>query len=94
MAGEKNLQSYFRGACDAAGILWRKIRFEGRRGCPDTLVAKNGKVMLVELKNPNRRGRLSKLQDRQITDLRAAGLDVRVVDSKEEIDVIVRELKR
>ncbi len=92
MAGEKNLQTYFRNTCEAAGILWRKIRFEGRRGCPDTLVAKNGKAVLVELKNPNRRGLLSKLQIRQIADLRAAGLDVRVVDSKEELDMIVKEL--
>ena len=91
MAGENLLQRYFKARCKEQSILWRKLSFEGRRGCPDTLIAKDGKIMLVEIKNPNRRGKLSELQKRQIGHLQNAGIDVRVVASKEEVDDVIRE---
>jgi hypothetical protein len=89
---EKGLQNYFRHQAKLHGILWRKLKFEGRRGAPDVLVAWGGKMVLVELKNPNKRGRLSKIQELEIERFRAAGVDVRVTDNRGDIDDIIREL--
>ncbi len=91
MAGEGSLQNYFKDQCALRGILWRKIKFEGRRGGPDTLIAKHGRAVFIELKNPNKRGRLSSLQDRQIMHMTDVGLDVRVIDSREGIDNVIGE---
>jgi len=91
MAGEGSLQNYFKAQCARRDILWRKIKFEGRRGGPDTLIAKHGRAVFIELKNPNKKGMLSSLQDRQITHMTDAGLDVRVIDSREGIDEAIRE---
>jgi hypothetical protein len=89
---ESDLQLYFKNLCKDKDVLWRKIKFEGQRGCPDVLIANCGKLVLVELKNPNKKGVLSKLQKLQIQKLKKAGLDVRVLDNKEEINNVVREI--
>ena len=89
---EGNLQTYFKTEAKAHNILWRKMKFEGRRGCPDVLVAWGGKLMLVELKNPNGNGVLSKIQEREIQKFKDAGVDVRVVEKREEVDGIIKEI--
>jgi hypothetical protein len=92
MAGEGLLQKYYKARCKENGILWYKIKFEGVRGCPDTLAAKNGKTIISELKNPNKKGALSKQQVRRINEMLDAGIDVRVIDSKEGVDDVIKEL--
>lgn len=89
---EGSLQRYFKSACTKEGILWRKIKFEGQRGCPDVMIAYGGRVVLVELKNPNKRGRLSALQARQIAKFKQVGIEVHVVDNKDQIDNVIREI--
>lgn len=89
---EGNLQRYFKAQAAKHGVLWRKIRFEGRRGCPDALIAHGGRCILVELKNPNKKGALSKLQEREIQNFMDVGLDVRVIDDREGIDDVLREI--
>jgi hypothetical protein len=34
---EGALQSYFKNQTKRYNVLWRKIKFEGRRGCPDVI---------------------------------------------------------
>jgi hypothetical protein len=54
----------------AAGGEIRKVQWVGRRGAPDRLVMMPGRSpVLVELKAP--KGRLSKLQEREIATLRS-----------------------
>jgi len=89
---EAALQRYFKRQCAAHKIYWRKLKFEGRRGAPDNLIAITGRAMFVELKSPSGLGKLSKLQEREIGHMRDAGLDVRVIQSKEEVDDIIKEL--
>ena len=91
---EISLQRYFKREADKEKIFWRKIKFDGVRGCPDVLVAHKGRVMLVELKNPNQRGQLSKLQARTIDRLQEAGVEVPIIDNKEGIDELIRDLTR
>ena len=92
MKTEAQLQAYFRSAARKTGVLWRKIKFEGQRGCPDVLIAHEGQVVLVELKSPSRTGRLSPLQRRQVTKLKRAGMTVHVVDNKEQVDDIISKI--
>ena len=89
---EGSLQRYFKSACTKEGILWRKIKFEGQRGCPDLLIAYKGKIVLIELKSPNKKGRLSEIQIRQIKKFKDVGITVHVVDNKDQIDNVIREI--
>lgn len=92
MAGEGRLQAYLKRQCEARGVHFRKIKFEGRRDCPDVLLYHKGRVMFVELKNPNGKGRLSQGQVREISRMMAEGIDARVISKKEWVDVIIAEL--
>tara|TARA_R110000751_G_scaffold170172_3_gene276832 strand:+ start:2128 stop:2412 length:285 start_codon:yes stop_codon:yes gene_type:complete len=89
---EGSLQAYFKNQCKARGVFWRKIKFEGQRGCPDVMIAYEGRVLFVELKNPNGKGELSALQVRQILKLNAAGVTCHVTDSKDGVDDVIRKL--
>jgi len=93
MAGEGKLQAYFKRRCAEENIFWRKIAFEGQRGCPDILVAKGGKVIFVELKNPNGKGVAAALQVAQMKKMVDAELDVAVIQTKEGVDYVIEELK-
>lgn len=64
-----------------AGWLVRKLTFPGRNGAPDRLFAKRGALVLIEFKRPG--GKTSPAQEREIERLRAAGLEVHVVDDIE-----------
>ena len=48
--------------------------------------------MLVELKNPNKQGRLSEIQIRAIKHFKDVEIEVYVVDNKEEIDRVIRDI--
>ena len=89
---EGTVQRYAKKQCKLHGIFWRKIKFAGVDGCPDSLLAYKGHSIFIEYKNDNKRGRLSEMQKHQIQHMRKAGLDIRVIDSKEGIDNVVREL--
>ncbi|MDB4261351.1 hypothetical protein N9878_00650 [bacterium] len=91
---EGSLQAYFKNQCKARGVFWRKIKFEGQRGCPDVMIAFEGRVMFVELKNPNGKGKLSALQVRQILKMNTAGLTCHVTDNKEGVDDVIRRITR
>lgn len=53
-------------------VLIRKVHVEGRKGWPDLLLIfpVNGKTVYVEMKNPNGKGVLAKLQEREINKIR------------------------
>tara|TARA_R110000824_G_scaffold30128_8_gene99425 strand:- start:198 stop:485 length:288 start_codon:yes stop_codon:yes gene_type:complete len=89
---EGALQSYFKRQAASHGILWRKIKFEGQRGCPDILIAYQSKIVLIELKSPTKKGRLSELQKRQIKKFKDVGITVHVVDNKEQVDNAISEI--
>jgi hypothetical protein len=89
---ERSLQEYFKREANKAGIFWRKIEFTNRRGCPDVFCAVKGKIVLCEIKNPNKKGKLSTIQTATIRRLRDAGVTVHVIDSREKVDAIIRGL--
>lgn len=92
MKTEGALQRYFKRQAASHDVLWRKIKFEGQRGCPDLLIAYKGKIVLIELKSPNKKGRLSEIQIRQIKKFKDVGITVHVVDNKEQVDNVIQDI--
>ena len=78
------LEDSLEGRCiklaEADGWFARKTAWRGRRGCPDDVFAKNHRTVWVEFKRP-KQGVLSRLQVREIMRMKAAGMEVWVVDS-------------
>lgn len=64
-------------------ILVRKVHVEGRRGWPDLLLIFpiSGKTVYVEMKNPNGKGALAKLQNRELGRIRKQNASAYVCQS-------------
>jgi hypothetical protein len=92
MESEKHLQTYLFKQAKANDIYCRKMAAVGRRGFPDVFLAYNGYTIFLELKSPSGRGKLSPLQLREIEQMRMAGVGVWVINQKEQVDAIIREL--
>lgn len=67
-----------------AGGRTRKLRYIGRRGCPDRLVLLPDIFVMVELKRPG--GKLRLGQAKEVEILRASGLRVYCLDSIYDVD--------
>lgn len=75
-----------RAVCDwaeANGWHVRKLKWEGRRGAPDRLFVKDGRVVFIEFKKPtvNPESLLSGNQSKEIRLLKEHGAEVHVVAS-------------
>lgn len=92
MAGEGSLQTYMKKQCALHKVYWRKIRFEGVNGAPDTVIAFNGQVMFLELKNPNGNGVVSEQQRRRIKELTDVGVIARVISTRGMVDAVITEI--
>ena len=92
MASEALLQNYLIKQAQAHGIYARKLVAVGRTGFPDVMIAFDSKVLFIELKSPTGRGRLSKKQDREIKRMLDVGLFVIVLQSREEVDEVLRKI--
>ena len=79
MKSEANIEQEHRKRAVADGWFVEKVRGT-RRGFPDRFYAKGGRVVLVEWKRPGQ-GRVSPIQVKRHAELRAAGVEVHVVDS-------------
>jgi len=55
-------------------------------------LARNGRIVLVELKSPTGRGRLSKKQGREIERLKNVRINVYVIDSYEGAADVIKNL--
>lgn len=92
MKTEKALQNYLFRQARAAGVYCRKMAAVGRRGFPDVLLAFGGVVIFVELKTPAGTGHLSAGQVYEIRTLKACGLRVLIIKTKEDVDAVIEEL--
>jgi hypothetical protein len=91
---EKHLQDYVIREANLRGIYCRKVVAVGHTGFPDLFLAHKGRVVMVELKSPTGKGRLSAKQNLEIVRLTRAGLDVRVIDSYEGADDVITTLTK
>ena len=85
---EKQLQQKVIALCSAMGIIARKTNAESNRGFPDlTLITPNGHVLFVELKTKT--GRLSRLQERTLAQLKQNNANAYVCRSIAEFKKII-----
>lgn len=85
---EKSIETYLRDQVRKNGGRAYKFISPGNAGVPDRLVVLPHKEpFFVELKAPG--GKTTKLQDKRIRELAELGQLVFVVDSREEVDMIL-----
>jgi hypothetical protein len=88
---ERNVEDYFVEQVEAHGGIQRKVKWLGRRAAPDRFVKFLGApAVLVELKRPGKTARPE--QEREHARLRAVGVDVRVIDTKQAVDNFIRDM--
>jgi len=85
------LQKYLREAVERSGGHHRKVRWEGRRGCPDCFVWWDGaRHAWIEIKAEG--DRVSALQEREHRRMRESGLPLFIARTTDDIDRIVQGL--
>ena len=86
------LQDHLKHVVQKSGGQYRKVRWEGRRGCPDCFVWWSWPAAgFVEIKAGD--DRYSKLQEREVERMRVAGIPVFTARTLEDIDVIVAHIR-
>jgi hypothetical protein len=90
MSTERVLQAWIVKKLKESGCLVYKQGTESQAGLPDLLVIPlNAPAYMIEVKSPTGRGRLSKLQKHMAAVLRAQGMRVEVIGSKEEFYALI-----
>ncbi len=86
---EKEIENYLVRKVKKLGGICFKFVSPGNAGVPDRIVIKEGKLIFVELKAPGKSVRA--LQRLQIDKLLKHEQTVYVADSKEKIDLILKQ---
>ena len=87
------LQGHLRKLVQGSGGQYRKIRYEGRRGCPDCLVWWEWpQIAYIEIKAEG--NRYSKLQERDVERMQSAGIPVFTARTAEDVEKIVDLIKK
>lgn len=89
---ESVIEKYLKDQVKRCGGEVRKLAYQGRNGAPDRWVLLNGQHPLVELKAPGVKPEVHQLREHD--RLRAAGLDVYVIDSIDAVDALIRKVMR
>ncbi|WP_433583989.1 VRR-NUC domain-containing protein [Paenibacillus amylolyticus] len=88
---ENQIESYLRQKVKDLGGIAYKFVSPGNSGVPDRMVLlPEGRTVFVELKAPGKKP--TKLQLMQHKRMQALGHEVRVVDSREQVDAWLQEL--
>ena len=86
------LQAHLKRVVQQSGGQYRKVRWEGRRGCPDCFVWWDWPhVAFIEIKAFG--DRVSKVQDQEIGRMRRYGVPVYTARTNEDIDDIVEKIR-
>ena len=76
--------------CHDAGLLCWKFGSPGHVGVPDRMILHNGRTVFVEVKAPGKTP--TKLQEHCHKELREAGFEVIVLDSMDDVRLLVDRL--
>ena len=86
------LQDHLKHVVQKSGGQYRKVRWEGRNGCPDCFVWWTWpNAAFIEIKAGD--DRVSKVQQQEIQRMQTYGIPVFIATSKEEIDEIVQKVR-
>ena len=88
---EKSVEQYLTKEVNKLGGLCWKWVSPGNSGVPDRIVIYKGSVVFVELKRP-KGGKLRALQVVRLKQLADQGQDVRVINTKSQVDELISEL--
>jgi len=89
---EREIERRLKNEVEKAGGLCLKFTSPGFDGVPDRIILfPKGKITFIELKAPGEKPR--PLQTARIEKLRDYGFRVEVLDSKEEIGELVKQMK-
>ena len=87
------LQDHLKHVVQKSGGQYRKVRWEGRNGCPDCFVWWTWPhVAFIEIKAGD--DRYSKIQEREVGRMDKAGIPVFTARSNEDIDEIVKKVQK
>jgi hypothetical protein len=87
------LQDHLKHVVQKSGGQYRKVRWEGRNGCPDCFVWWAWPcAAFIEIKADN--DRVSKVQQHEIQRMQTYGVPVFVARSNEDIDEIVEKVRK
>lgn len=87
---ESQIEAYLVKQVRAHGGDTRKVKWIGRVGCPDRVVFLRGLTLWVELKTQS--GKVSPSQAREIKFLKLHDQFVFVIDSKFEVDYMIKAM--
>lgn len=86
------LQDHLKHVVQKSGGQYRKVRWEGRNGCPDCFVWWTWpNAAFIEIKADG--DRVSKVQQQEILRMQSYGIPVFIATSKEEINEIVEKVR-
>lgn len=85
---ERDIEAYLVKRCKEIGALCDKFTSPQRRSVPDRLITFGGRVLFVELKATGARPTPAQVRDHDRR--RAAGAEVVWLDSKEEVDALLK----
>lgn len=87
------LQGHLRKLVQGSGGQYRKVRYEGRRGCPDCLVWWEWpQIAFIEIKAEG--DRYSKLQEREVERMQSAGIPVFTARTAEDVEKIIELVRK
>lgn len=87
------LQGRLRKLVQGSGGQYRKVRYEGRRGCPDCLVWWEWpQIAFIEIKAEG--DRYSKLQEREVERMQSAGIPVFTARTAEDVEKIIELVRK
>lgn len=88
---EKQIEAYLVKRIHAIGGECEKFVSIAKRSVPDRIISlKGGRIIFVEVKSKGKHP--TEMQERDHQRRREMGFDVRVIDSKEGVDALVKEL--
>jgi hypothetical protein len=90
MKPEGEIENYILKQSEKNNVLCYKFVSPGNKGVPDRILIGNGKTVFVELKAPGEKPR--ELQKYVIKKMKKAGADVRVADTKRDVDIILKDI--
>ena len=87
---EGAVENYLRNKIRGLGGFIEKWESPGTAGLPDEIVIFRGKTTFVETKAPGEKAR--ELQRLTMKEIRLAGGDARVIDTRDKVDDFIKEL--
>lgn len=81
------LQDRLKKLVQGSGGQYRKVRWEGRKGCPDCFIWWDGAMAFVEIKAGD--DRYSELQAREVARMQRDGLPVFTARDLSDVEAIV-----